>query len=259
MRVAVFQSCAAGLTPADRLKLLDDRLADVDTGLLVCPELFMSGYAVGHNIREYAEPVDGAFATGIARLAQKHDIAVVYGYPEVSGDLTYNAAQCIDASGQRIANHRKLVLPPGFEADYFATGDGITLFELDGLRIGLVICYDAEFPETVRAVAKAGAQALVVPTATGAQWGVVANRVMPARAFENGIYLLYANHAGKEGGFDYLGASCIIGPDGNDLARATDTEAVISAELNPSHVKVAQSRLPYLQEIQKLRPRLDSR
>jgi len=258
MHVAVFQSCTAGLTPADRLELLDDRLADADTGLLVCPELFMSGYAIGQNIRAYAEPADGAFAAGIAQLARKHATAVVYGYPEVCGDSIFNTAQCIDASGQRIANHRKLVLPPGFEADYFTTGNGLTLFELDSMRFSLVICYDAEFPETVRAAANAGTQAIVVPTATGAQWGVVANRVMPARAFENGIYVLYANHAGKEGDLDYLGASCIIGPDGNDLARATDTEALISAEINQSHVKAAQTRLPYLRDLHKLRPRLNS-
>lgn len=258
MRVAVFQSCTPGLTPAARLEVLDQSLSEADVELLVCPELFMSGYAAGEDIRKYAEPTDGAFAAGIAKLAQEHDTAVVYGYPELLGDSIYNAAQCIDASGSPIANHRKLILPPSDEGDYFDTGTRLTLFQLDDIRFGLVICYDAEFPETVRALAKAGAQAVIVPTATGAQWGVVSDRVMPARAFENGIYLLYANHAGKEGDLTYLGASCIVGPDGKDLARATDIEAIITAEVDPSEVTTAQERLPFLRDVANLNRRLNN-
>ena len=220
MRAAIFQDSTAGLTPADRLGRLADAAAEADAGLLVCPELFMSGYAAGEAIRRYAEPSDGSFAQGVAEIARATKTAIVYGYPEAADGVLYNATQCIDTSGRSLANHRKVVLPPGFESDYFATGSGLTTFELDGMKFGLLICYEVEFAEAARTAALAGVHAILAPTALAAQWGVVAGQVVPSRAFENGVHVLYANHAGREGGVTYLGGSCIVGPDGKDLARA---------------------------------------
>ena len=86
---------------------------------------------------------------------------------------------------------------------------------------------------------------MVVPTALGAQWGVVSEKVMPTRAFENGVYVCYANSSGHENGMDYLGGSCIIAPDGSDLARAGDGPELLYSLVEKSAVAVAQDRLPY--------------
>lgn len=256
MHVAVFQSNAAGMTPDQRIDCLQQAAVDTNADLMVCPELFLSGYAAGDDVTRGTESIDGPHAQRIAKVARDTKTAIVYGYPETADGKRYNAAQCIDASGRSRANHRKLALPPGFEADMFSPGQGLTLFELGGIKFGLLICYDAEFPETVRAAAIAGAQVVLVPTALGDQWDTVANRVIPARAFENGIYLLYANHAGTEGDVRYLGSSCIVGPDGVDLARAGEVQTVISAKLDPARTLAAQQRLPYHHDLQDLRPRI---
>ena len=84
-----------------------------------------------------------------------------------------------------------------------------------------------------------------MPTALASQWEVVAHRVIPARAFENGVYVCYANHCGHENGIDYLGASCIVGPDGKDLARAGAGEQLLFARLERNRVAAARQRLPY--------------
>ncbi len=256
MRVGVFQSDTSGLTPERRIGRLHKAVKAANVDLIVCPELFVSGYAAGDDVKRFSEPSDGPCAQKIAQVARETHTAIVYGYPEAADSVRYNSAQCFDAQGVSLANHRKLVLPPGFEADVLTPGAGLTLFELCGIRMGLLICYDAEFPEAVRSTAEAGAQVVIVPTALGCQWGVVANRVMPARAFENGVYLLYANHTGVECGVTYLGGSCIVGPDGNDLARAGDAEEVISAKLDPARVTASQARLPYHQDVRALRARL---
>lgn len=258
MRAAIFQSSTAGHRPEDRLERLRTAAGEADADLLLCPELFLSGYAASEDVRRCAEPANGPSAAMVAGIAKATGTAIVYGYPEVADDTLYNAAQCIDATGQSLANHRKLILPPGFEADVFTPGRGLTLFELNGIRFGLLICYDLEFPEAARATAEEGAQAILAPTALGAEWTVVAKQVVPARAFENGVYVLYANHAGEERGLSYLGASCIVGPDGIDLARASNGEAVISAEIDPQAVSSAQKRLPYCRDLEALRPRLAS-
>ena len=256
MRVSIFQSDTAGLTPDQRVERLAEAARTAETDLILCPELFLSGYAAGAPVTALTEAADGPYAGQIAEIARETATAVAYGYPETAEGVRYNAAQCFDSRGVSVANHRKLMLPPGFEADVFTPSQGLTLFDLGGVRFGLLICYDIEFPEAVRATAEAGAQAILAPTALGARWGVVANRVVPARAFENGVYVLYANHAGVEGDIVYLGESCIVGPDGKDLARAGGAEEILTAEIDPARVAAAQDRLPYHRDLRSLRERL---
>ncbi len=256
MRAAIYQSALAGLTPPERIERLAQVVAGTDADLVLCPELFLSGYAVGEALRAEAEAVDGHSVRRIAEIARRHRKAIVYGFPELSGNSLFNSALAIGPGGALLAHHRKLAIPPGFELDYFTPGSGLTLFELGGMKLGLLICYDSEFPEAVRATAEAGAQAILVPTALGAQWAVVAEKVIPARAFENGVYMLYANHGGTEGAVRFLGASCIVGPDGRDLARARSDETVIAADLDTQAVAKAQARLPYHVDLRQLRPRL---
>ena len=78
------------------------------------------------------------------------------GYPELAGEVLYNSAQCIDANGVSLANHRKIVLPPGFERKYFSVGQRTTIFTIHGIKFGLLICYECEFPESVRTLAESG-------------------------------------------------------------------------------------------------------
>jgi predicted amidohydrolase len=256
LRAGVFQCDGAGLSPARRLEKLKAAIDGKGLDLVICPELFLTGYNVGDELRSLAEPAKGALCAATARLAQSTGTAIVAGFPEGADDAIYNTAVCIDAQGTTIAHHRKLAIPPGFERDHFTPGDRITSFTLAGMKCALLICYDVEFPETVRAACEAGAEVILAPTALGAQWDQVAACVIPTRAFENGCYLVYANHAGTEGDIDYAGLSCIAGPDGRDVARAGAHEEMIIATLHADKVKAARERLPYLPELAALKPKL---
>ena len=152
----------------------------------------------------------------------------------------------------RLARQRKLILPLGFESDYFSIGRHIYVFYYCGQRIATLICYDAEFPELKRQAALRGADIILVPTALAQQWGWVANQMIPTRGFENGVFLAYANHAGTENGLNYLGASFIAAPDGEILARAGATAEVITAKIAKSRVKDARNRLPYHRDVGKI-------
>lgn len=127
-----------------------------------------------------------------------------------------------------------------------------------GLRISTLICYDAEFPETARHVAAMGAQLILVPTALGAQWGWVGRTMTPARGYENGVFLAYANHAGQENGMAFLGESFISAPDGQELARAGAGPEILVAEIDPARGAAAQRRLPYPTDRLALRLSADS-
>ncbi|WP_333848106.1 carbon-nitrogen hydrolase family protein [Phaeobacter italicus] len=249
LSIAVAQSPADLDGPQARMNWLRDCLHRLDgqqTDLLVLPELFLTGYNIGSRVAERAEPADGPSAQEIAELARAHRVAIHYGFAEQRNGRLYNSASCIGTDGACLATHRKLLLPPGFEGDHFSAGGNYTLFELNGFKAATLICYDAEFPETFRAVAQAGAGLVLVPTALGAQWGVVANTIIPARAFENGIYVCYANSCGHENGMDFFGGSCIIAPNGQELARAGKGEELLHARAGLDAVQAAQARLPYL-------------
>ena len=254
MRVAIFQPDAIRSSPAERLHRLDLAIAAADGfDLVVCPELFLSGFADPERVRKSAEPRDGPSSRAAAEIARKHHVALVYGYAETAGGRLYNAALYVSKSGEVWVNHRKRVLPTPYEAGLFNVGEGRSVFTLDGgLEAGLLICYEAEFPEAVRACAVAGAELVIVPTALGVDWPVVSRQVIPARAFENGVFMVYANHAGEEGGTDYIGDSVIVSPLGEDLARAGDGEALIAADIDSSVLPAIRERLPFLRDYNSL-------
>ncbi|MCO4847815.1 MAG: carbon-nitrogen hydrolase family protein [Yoonia sp.] len=256
-RLAVAQSPAELATQQQRLNWLSEMLPQVvaqKSDLLLLPELFATGYNIGHQIAARAEPADGPTAQAIAALAKAHSIAIHYGFAETDGDHIFNAAQCIGPDANRLGGHRKLVIPPGFEADHFTSGHSCELFTYRGVRIATLICYDAEFPEAARHVASSGAELILVPTALGAQWEWVAQRMIPTRAYENGVFLGYANSAGEENGMGFLGQSFIAAPDGHELARAGVTPTVIFGTLQLDQVSAAQTRLPYLKDRNALGP-----
>lgn len=253
MRLGVYQCNAAGRCPEERLQALESHLLGKEIDLVVCPELFLSGYNVGPLIDRMAEPSGGPFGCKIAKLAQRHGCAIAYGYPERADGKIYNAAALYNSQGVLLANHRKRLPSPGsFEEAAFGRGEQVTFATVGGWRIAMIICYEVEFPESVRQAAQGGARLVLVPTALGADWGVVAEKVVPTRAFENGIWLAYADHAGEENGAVFFGGSRIVAPDGSEVAVAGKGEEMIAAELDITLSVKMQSRLPYLRDCREL-------
>lgn len=250
LRVAILQNeCRLGRPDCHFNQLesaAEARAGSID--LLVCPELFMTGYNIPDRLPELAEPFGGPFMMKVSALAAKHGLAIAYGYPETTGEALYNAAAVIDRTGTVIANHRKMHHAPGFERSRFATGNKMTYFEIGGIRAAVLICYDVEFPECVRAAALGGAHLIVVPTALRERYAHVATAMIPTRALENGVFVAYANPVGGDGDFICNGLSCIVDPHGHDLARAGTGPEVIAAVVDSAEVERARSALPYLQD-----------
>ncbi|WP_446040007.1 carbon-nitrogen hydrolase family protein [Streptomyces sp. SID1121] len=250
LRTALLQSSGRPGSVSGSLAVLDaaaGRAAAAGAGLLVCPEMFLTGYAIGDDVGRLAEPADGPGARAVAAIAARHGIAVMYGYPERDGERVFNAAQVIGPDGARIANYRKTHLFGPFERAHFSPGDRpVVQAELGGLRLGLLICYDVEFPENVRAHALAGTDLLLVPTAQMHPFEFVAESVVPVRAFENQMYVAYVNRAGQEGEFEFVGLSCLAGPDGATRARAGRGEELLLGEVDPALLSASRKANPYL-------------
>jgi 5-aminopentanamidase len=252
MRTALLQSSGRPGSVEGNLKVLDEaagRAAAAGAALLAAPEMFLTGYAIGDDIARLAEPADGDSADTVAEIAERHGIAIAYGYPELDGGSVFNSAQLISADGTRLANYRKTHLFGCFERDHFEPGEQpVVQAELGGLTVGLMICYDVEFPENVRAHALAGTDLLLVPTAQMHPFQFVAESMIPVRAFENQMYVAYVNRVGQEGEFEFVGLSALAGPDGVARTRAGRGDELLLADVDPAFLAASREANPYLRD-----------
>ena len=217
--------------------------------LVMFPELFLTGYDLRERTRRVAESKDGSSFVAISKIAIEHNIGILYGYPELVGDDCFNSAQFVSPAGESISNYRKLHLFGPHEKAQFVEGDAIKLVDFAGLKIGILICYDVEFPEMVRRLALAGADMIAVPTAIDPPYKEIATSVIRSRAFENQVFVAYANHCGCEGEQSYVGLSGIVGPDGCDLVRAGESEeALLVTNICPANFEESFTRNTYLRD-----------
>ncbi|HKZ90277.1 MAG TPA: carbon-nitrogen hydrolase family protein, partial [Thermoplasmata archaeon] len=152
----------------------------------------------------------------------------------------------------RVASYRK-VHPANFgpfeEGLYFGRGSELTLVDTKLGKIGLLICYDAFFPELSKAYALQGADILAIISAAPATSKSFFDKILPARAIENAVFVLYANLVGTELNIVFQGGTQAIGPRGEDLGRAEDFEEfIVEATIDPRDVKTARTFRPTLRD-----------
>ena len=241
-------------SPLRRVERLEAQLQKNDAlDLIVCPELFLSGYGSFDKIKDYCEASNGDYAKQISLLAKKYSTAIVYGYPEIDKDNLFNSAQYFDSKGISLANHRKKMLPPtADESKIFKPGSESSIITINGIKAAIVICYELEFPEIIRKLALQGVELIIAPTGQSSHWPAAALYNCRTRAFENGIYVIYANSTGNLNGINFMGESKIIGPDGLDINNANEDEKVIAGEIDTNKISLVRNKLPYLDDARKL-------
>lgn len=248
LHIALWQTMHPAST-AEALQRLDAACAQAHAQgaeLLVTPEMFLTGYAIGADrVAALAEPADGPLAQAVAAIAQRHGVAIVYGYPQAHPNgQPFNAAQAIAPDGTRLMAYRKTHLYGDMDRVQFSAGDAASqVFEYKGWRLGLLICYDVEFPEAVRCLALQGADAVLVPTANMEPFDEVQRVLLPARALENRLFVAYANACGAEADLRYNGRSLVSGPDGAPLAQADPStgETLLWARLSRDALQSARA------------------
>ena len=254
INIGIFQYEMQDESPFEKISRLETHLNEnSQLDLVICPELFISSYGSYEKIRQYSETSDGEYANKIASLAKKSSTAIVYGYPEIQGDSLFNSAQLFDSKGISIVNHRKKMLPPtADESKIFTPGKDSSIFSINSIKVAIVICYELEFPEIIRDLALQGVQLIIAPTGQSSNWPAAARYNCRTRAFENGLFVAYANSTGRLNDINFMGESKIIGPDGIDLVNAEQGEKLICAEINTDDILLVREKLPYLNDSRKL-------
>jgi len=252
MRIALYQGAGKPTIIDENLEIIHRQAlsaAGQGADLIIFPELFLSGYNIGQTVQELAQPADGPAGHQAAQIARETNIAMLFGYPERFDTEVYNSALLIDRNGNTRANYRKTHLFGSYEKSCFKPGDSLLITELEGLNIGILICYDVEFPEAVRALVNAGADFIAVPTALMVDYCRVAEHIVPTRAYESEIFVAYVNRCGSEGDMIYCGRSCLVGPDGRDILRAGKTEELLIADIDKRTIAEERETNPVLKDL----------
>jgi Xaa-Pro dipeptidase len=245
---AVAESGAIARNAATACRLLA-QARERDARLLLLPELFLCGYDLGAIAREPEKmtiDLDSPELAALRACCREHAVALVVGACLATPGCRANAALVIGADGEIVGTYDKIHLWTT-EQPHFVPGAKPLLLEIAGFRVGLAICYDAGFPEHCRALALAGAELVLCPSAFSR--GEEERRYelyFPMRALENTVYLAVANLVGRADGLDFFGRGAIFAPSGAALATAGADEEVIVAEIDHDTVTAVRRELRYL-------------
>jgi NAD+ synthase (glutamine-hydrolysing) len=206
-------------------KVLDyaERARAAGCDLVLYPELTLCGYPPEDLLlhRGLRSRVEAA----LARVRNEaRGIALYVGYPEYEGDAIYNSAAVL-RDGEIVANHRKVALPNYAVFDekrYFQPGQGATVVDFGGAKLGLIICEDVWLPGPCRAPAEAGAEAIVVINGSPFHRTQqdVREQVLAMRAQENSLPLVYVNMVGGQDELVFDGGSVVVDHAGKVQFRA---------------------------------------
>ena len=227
--------------------------------LVVFPELSLTGYVLRDEIYGLAEPIPGPATETVAKIAQKANVYIVLGMPELCGKAEatiHNTAVLVGPEGL-VGKYQKMYLPTHSvfeEKRYFRPGYQAAAFDTRLGRIGLIICYDIFFPEVSRLVRLEGARLLVCISASPATRRAFFETLTVARAMENAAFLAYVNLVGIEDGLQFWGGSRLVGPNGRILVRAKyDDEDTVMGTVNYADIRPVETFVPTLRD---LRPEL---
>ncbi len=262
MNIAVAQIHGTPDVPANRSQVtcLTEQAAKSGAQLILFPEMslfeFFPRTPHRYEYFDLGEPIPGPTTEWFSTLAKDCGIHIVYNHFERSVEhLFFDTSVVIDRTGQYVGRQRMMHIAeePGYnEKFYYTPGwDRYNVFELDGWRFGIAICYDRHFPEVFRSFILQGAELVLVPTAVAASepFADTYELEMKAAAITHGVYIAMANRAGSESPLTFLGRSMIIDPQGN-VIQTLDAEPnqVCVAEINQESVTKARTLFPFLRD-----------
>jgi 5-aminopentanamidase len=252
MKIAVYQSpVSATIARTSAIELVAEQMEWCDSNhvdLLCCPEAMLGGLAdYSQNPRGLAlNIVDGEFKPVLSRL-ESYAVTCVFGFTERGGTgELYNAAAVVK-EGSLVGVYRKV--HPAINSSVYTAGDRASVFHVNRLCFGIMICRDSNYPEFARSLVARGAAAILVPSNNAlphgrATPGIVkeARAADVARATENGVPVARADVVGQTEDLRGYGSSGITGPNGTLLAQASDEfHGCLMAEFPPLPAHAAAS------------------
>lgn len=234
---------------AHAARLIGDAMAE-QPDVLVLPETWNTGFFPKEDLPALCDRDGERVKREIGALAAKHRVNIVAGsVSNVRDGQVYNTAMVFDRQGNLVASYDKthLFTPMGEDA-FYTPGDHLCRFTLDGIRCGLIICYDIRFPELTRSLTVPGLDVLFVVS----QWPRVRTfhlrSLCTARAIENQMFLVCCNSCGTAGETVYGGSSSITDPWGETVALAGETEEILTAQCDMQILTNIRGSIPVFRD-----------
>ncbi|WCD81888.1 carbon-nitrogen hydrolase family protein [Pseudomonas sp. TUM22785] len=218
-----------------------------DTDLVVFPETHLMGFPTRENIAAVAEPLEGPTVQAVQRAARERDVAVAIGVAENDAGTYYNTTLLITPEGIAL-KYRKTHLWAS-DRGIFTPGDRYATCLFKGVRVGLLICFDIEFPESARALGQLGAELIIVTNGNMDPYGPTHRTAIMGRAMENQAFAVMVNRVGEgDGDLVFAGGSAVVDPFGRLLLEAGREECRQIIELDLGQIAAARSDYRYLDD-----------
>jgi N-carbamoylputrescine amidase len=231
------------------VEVLERAIAEHDPDIVCFSEMMTGPYFCRVYNDEYfnfAESVPGPTTETFAAEARRHGVSIIATAFEEHEGSHYNTSMLISSKGELIGKYRKTHIPasssPLINSDekyYFKPGDSLPVFEMDGLKVGMLICFDRSFPEAFRTLTLKGADIVFVPVCSWGIRGDAFQTELQTRAIENQIFIVAVNKAGfeqvegEDGGREHFGRSCVINPMGEmEAAVGAEPWGIVAAEID---------------------------
>lgn len=228
------------------------RQAKKRSAALVCfPEMNLTGYSNREEIAAHALSSRGPEIEALVRLGAEEQIALLVGFAERSGDGSIFATHMVITPRGAKGYYRKLHLAPP-ETDHYRPGETLPIFHWAGMHFGIQLCYDAHFPELATRMAEAKADVIFIPHASPRGRAAAKHqswmRHLPARAFDNGLFIVACNQTGdNENGLTFPGNAVILSPSGEVIETLlTGDSGMLVADLTADQIRyVRDHRMRY--------------
>lgn len=248
MKIAIYQMEIIPGEPEKNIEKVANWLSTLDdVEIAVLPEMWNTSYTLEELVHITSDNGQREIEK-LSELAKQYQINIVGGSIAVRvEDKIYNRAIVINKKGELIHQYDKLHLVPMLdEPNYLTQGNNISIFEIDNVKMGVIICYDLRFPEISRKLALEGIEVLFVV----AEWPIERisqfEKLLNARAIENQVYVIVSNSIGKCNNTVFGGKSMVINPLGEATTKIILGEGTIQATVNIEEIRNIRTKIPLL-------------
>lgn len=224
------------------------RGASDKSDIIIFPETYFTGFPTPENIAELSQDLKGEIVQVLTIEAKRKGIAVLAGMCEVKNAQYYNSSLFIDPVEGVIATYQKTHMWLT-DRGLFTPGEQFVSFLWRGVRIGLLICFDIEFPESGRANGLLDVDLLLVVNGNMDPYAETHRTAIKARAQENQFFAAFVNRVGTDSfGHQFSGGSMVVDPFGATLCEAGSAEMTMIIDIDPLSRRAYQADYHYLNE-----------
>lgn len=257
MRLALVQMSNDGNMKLNLNKSLQaiEQAAKQEADLVLFPEVQLTEFFPQYpqqDVQQYALTIDDDRVKKLCNACKKNQISAVPNIYLLEKDKTYDASIYIDKKGE-IKGIQKMVhvaqAQQFYEQDYYTpSNEGFRIFDTEFGKIGIVVCFDRHYPESIRTETLQGAQLILIPTVnTKTEPSQMFEWELRVQAFQNSVFVAMCNRVGIEGNMSFSGESIVVDANGEVLLKADDQEQILYVDIDLMEALKIRDKKTYTQ------------